>query len=110
MTYQEFAREMHTLIADERARLAAMLPPGACCERCAEDDPLVLISATVLHIRCFDCDAIARGLEPFEEHHIAGRAHGPWTVRVSCNMHRRLTVRQRLRAALIHRLGQTARA
>lgn len=80
---------------DERARCAAMLPPNAVCEACGENDPLVL-NCDCRMILCAECDAIARGVEPFELHHIGGRTLSPITVRLPTNMHRRLTVRQRL--------------
>lgn len=97
------------LEAERRGR-AALFPANARCERCGEPDPLVLVASDVRLILCADCDAIARGLPPFERHHIAGKAYGPDIVTVRCNMHRRLTVRRRLRDALMHRLGPTVSA
>jgi hypothetical protein len=79
---------------DERVRCSAMLPAGAACEACGEDDPLVLNSDDRM-ILCAECDAIARGVEPFEGHHIGGRTISPIIVRVPLNMHRRLTARHR---------------
>lgn len=80
---------------DERERRAALLPPNARCESCAEEDPLVLVADARL-VLCADCEATRLGRVPEEEHHVAGRRYSTLTVRVSANEHRRLTIRQRL--------------
>lgn len=78
----------------ERKRRAALFPQGAYCEDCLTPDPLVLV-ADARRILCAVCYANRRGLSPFESHHLAGRRYGIWVVRVSANVHRRLTARQR---------------
>lgn len=80
----------------ERERRSKLFPPNTRCESCAETDPLVLIPDARMTL-CADCDAIRHGRLPIEAHHLAGKLNGPWTIIVSANMHRRLTIRQRLR-------------
>jgi len=81
----------------ERARRAALLPENASCEACGEADPLVLNSDERM-ILCAEHAAIRHGRSPIEEHHVAGRRYSAVTIFVPLNVHRRLTVMQRLRA------------
>ena len=80
----------------ERERRALLFPRNARCERCHEDDTLVLVPDDRC-ILCAECDAIRRGCSPIEEHHLAGRRNGPWCLLAPANMHRRLTAMQRYR-------------
>jgi Zn ribbon nucleic-acid-binding protein len=82
---------------DERARCAALLPAGAACEACGEDDSLVLNSDDRM-ILCAECDAIRNGRSQNEKHHVAGRRYSAVTLLVPANLHRRLTAMQRVRA------------
>jgi len=90
---------------DERARCAAMLPEGAACEACGEDDPLALNTDDRM-ILCAECDAIRRGKRPIEEHHVAGRRSSSVAFWVPANLHRRLTAMQRVRAHNRRRQGK----
>jgi hypothetical protein len=80
----------------ERERRARLFPRGARCTACHENDLLVLVPDDRC-VLCADCDAIRRGCNPMEKHHLAGRRNGPWCLFVPANMHRRLTAIQRYR-------------
>jgi hypothetical protein len=80
----------------ERARRAGLLPEGASCEVCGEVDPIVLNSDERMTL-CAEHAAIRQGRSPIEEHHVAGRRYSAVTIFVPLNLHRRLTVLQRLR-------------
>jgi hypothetical protein len=82
-------------LAGERARRNALFEPNAACAACGVRDTIVL-NADARITLCGDCEAIARGIAPTEEHHIGVERYNPsLTVRVSINTHRRLTARQR---------------
>jgi hypothetical protein len=87
----------------ERARRAALLPEGASCEVCGESDSIVLNCDGRMTL-CAEHAAIRQGRRSIEEHHVAGRRYSAVTIFVPLNLHRRLTVMQRLRAR--RRLGR----
>jgi hypothetical protein len=84
----------------ERARRADLLPPGAACEACGEDDPLLLDGDAAL-VLCADDAAIDRGRELVDEHHLAGRR---WDIVLDLtpNWHRVVTALQRLEGEVTH--------
>lgn len=86
----------------ERTRRAALLPDNASCQDCGESDALVL-NCDERMILCAEHAAIRQGRSPIEEHHVAGRRYSAVTILVPLNVHRRLTVAQRLRACATQR-------
>jgi hypothetical protein len=89
----------------ERARRAALLPEGASCEVCGEGDPIVLNSDERM-ILCAEHAAIRQNRSAVEEHHVASRRYSGVTIFVPLNLHRRLTVLQRIRARARQRKGK----
>lgn len=53
------------------------------CPTCGENRP----HAKARDV-CFECDRLAQGREPYEDHHIFGRQNGGAQLRVSINDHR----------------------
>ena len=84
----------------ERAQRATLLPPGARCEACGEDDPLTLDGDASL-LLCADDAAIDQGRENAEEHHLAGRR---WKIVLDLNpnWHRIVTALQHLQRGVTH--------
>jgi len=76
-----------------RNRAIHELKPNACCEACGETEPLML-GRLKDRIVCHECDAVRRGVSPFQAHHIGGRAPNTTTVVVGANMHAVLTLLQ----------------
>lgn len=93
----------------ERVRRAALLPDNASCKDCGETNPLVL-NCDGRMILCAEHAAIRQGRSPIEEHHVAGRRYSAVTIFVPLNIHRRLTVMQRLRARVMQRKGSDGAA
>jgi hypothetical protein len=89
----------------ERARRGALLPEGASCEVCGEGDPIVLNSDGRM-ILCAEHAAVRQNRSAIEEHHVAGRRYSGVTIFVPLNLHRRLTVLQRIRAHARRRKGK----
>ena len=86
-----------TALDEERSRRAALLPDCALCEVCGESDSLVLDASNVCSILCAEHSAIRQGKSPIEEHHVAGKRYSAVTIWIPANLHRRLTVMQRIR-------------
>lgn len=84
----------HALDA-ERARRATLLPPGAACEACGEDDPLMLDGDAAL-VLCADDAAFDQSRDSSERHHLAGHR---WNIVLDLtpNWHRVVTALQRVR-------------
>lgn len=84
----------------ERARRADLLPPGAACEACDVDDPLVLDADASL-VLCADDAAIDQRREPVERHHLAMRR---WNIVLDLtpNWHRVVTALQRMHDGVTH--------
>ena len=53
------------------------------CSSCKEDRPHAKFAEV-----CFECERLARGREPLEDHHVFGRANGKALLRVPVNDHR----------------------
>jgi hypothetical protein len=73
---------------DSRRRL---FPSGARC-RCGEANPVAFVRAR-RPVVCLECDAIRRGISPWQEHHVGGR---PSRLRIllPCNLHATATFAQ----------------
>ena len=84
----------------ERARRAGLLPPGATCEACGEDDPLLLDGDAAL-VLCADDAAIDQRREMAEQHHLARRG---WDIVLDLtpNWHRVITALQHLQRGVTH--------
>jgi hypothetical protein len=85
---------MSDIIVDALARLDSrrrLFPSGARC-RCGETNPLALVRAE-RPIVCLECDAIRRGVSPWQDHHVSGR---PSRLRIllPCNLHAAATFAQ----------------
>ena len=76
-----------------RNRAIHELGPNAGCEACGEAEPLMLGRLND-RIVCHECDAVQRGVSPFQAHHIGGRAPNTTTVIVGANIHAVLTLLQ----------------
>ena len=76
-----------------RNRAIHELGPNAGCEACGEAEPLMLGRPND-RIVCHECDAVRRGVSPFQAHHIGGRAPNTTTVVVGANTHAVLTLLQ----------------
>jgi hypothetical protein len=93
-----------------RALREEFFEPGARCAACGERDSIVFNSDARM-ILCGNCAAIARGLAPIEEHHVAGKRYDSLTLPVSVNTHRRLSALQRAWSRRLRGLpAATARA
>jgi len=76
-----------------RSRTAHELGPDAGCEACGDAEPLMLGRFSD-RIVCHECEAVRRGVSPFQAHHIGGRAPNTTTVMVGANIHAVLTLLQ----------------
>ena len=76
-----------------RNRAIHELGPNAGCEACGEAEPLML-GRFKDRIVCHECDAVRRGVSPFQAHHLGGRAPNTTTVVVGANLHAVLTLLQ----------------
>jgi hypothetical protein len=78
---------------EERRRSLGQRLPHCSVPGCRETDPLAL---TGIHpeILCYEHDAVRNGRDWLEDHHLAGRANDPATVRIPGNDHRAISERQ----------------
>ena len=75
------------------SRVAHELGPNVACEACGITEPLMLAEVDE-SVVCRECEAVRRGMSPFQAHHIGGRGPGTKTVLVGANLHGVFTLLQ----------------
>jgi len=83
----------HIDAALQAVRHAARLRGAVACATCGYAWIEALVAGDP--VVCAECHARERGVATTENHHLAGRANSPVTVRLSANEHRILTSLQR---------------
>lgn len=73
--------------ARREAKLRQLGTRAPACPGCGETDPLALTGRHP-QLRCYECQALARGRPWVEQQHPAGRANHPATVPIPGNDHR----------------------
>ncbi len=73
--------------ARREAKLRQLGTRTPTCPACGETDPFALTGRHP-HLRCYECQALARGRPWLEQQHPAGQANHPATVPIPGNDHR----------------------